>query len=141
MGEQRTVQEVFDLHHELMLELDMSGQADLFAEDGEIHFPFAPAGAPSTVKGRDNIRKLLVETGERVRAAGHRPTGYRNETRHQTSDPGILITQFEVHVEDGAGSSFDIPYLQVLTVRNGEIAVLGDYFTPATAAMKLAGKA
>lgn len=120
-----------------MLELDMSGQADLFAEDGIIRLPFAPVGAPREIRGREEIRAFLVQAGERVRRTGHRPVEYRNDLRHQSIDPGVVISQFEVHIDDGSETGVDIPYLQVLTVRDGEITCLADYFTPFTASMKL----
>jgi hypothetical protein len=39
---------------------DMNGQADLFAADGTLEWPFAPPGMPRRIEGRKAIRAVLV---------------------------------------------------------------------------------
>ena len=38
---------------------DLAGYLDLFSEDVDYEFPFAPAGRPGRVSGRGNLRKYL----------------------------------------------------------------------------------
>jgi len=38
---------------------DLDGYLDLCAEDIEVEFPFAPAGRPERVRGRENLRGYL----------------------------------------------------------------------------------
>ena len=61
--------EIIERHRQAVLALDMAAQAELFAEDGVLEFPFAPAGAPSSLIGREQIHSLAGECG-RVLAGG-----------------------------------------------------------------------
>src|SRR5690349_127741 len=84
--------EVFErLHRAVRDDYDMETQAALFAEDGTLEWPFAPAGMPRRIKGREAIRRLLDAAGHRARQAGRRITGYRAVVVHETSDPDVIV--------------------------------------------------
>ncbi len=124
-----TSREVFDRLHRLVLNYDADGQADLFAPDGVWEFPFASEGIPRRLEGREQIRAIGKMGMERSRQSGRRLTGYHAVVVHKTSDPEVIIVEFELHGEIAAtGKSYQIPYIQVLRVRNGLIVSLRDYF-------------
>lgn len=51
--------QLFDQALDLLLKKDMAGFAGLWAEDGRMEFPFAPASWPSEVNGREAIHDYL----------------------------------------------------------------------------------
>lgn len=98
---------------------------DLYAEDGVHEMPFARPGVPRRLEGRDNIRAFLG------RAAGAAPmtfTEFRNVRVHETTDPGTIICEYDLHgVVTKTGEPFVFSYVLLLTVRNGQIALVRDY--------------
>jgi uncharacterized protein len=124
-------------HRELMLALDMSGQADLYAEDGVFEFPFAPPGLPSRFEGRESVRAMLVAAGRMTEDSGHRPIDLEDVRVHITADPEIVISEFVVVIESSDGARIRVPYISVTQIRDGEILVYRDYATSRTAEVKL----
>ncbi len=91
--------EVVERIHRLVLDGDVEGQADLFAPDGVLEWPFAPAGVPTRLEGRQAIREVLAPIGRRLReAAVTRPTGMRSVV-HQTLDPEVVVVEVELEGE------------------------------------------
>ncbi|HEU0113534.1 MAG TPA: nuclear transport factor 2 family protein [Thermomicrobiales bacterium] len=107
---------------------DLEGFADLFAEDGVIDYPFAPAGALRRLQGREEIRRVLREAAAIPRRAGRRVTKIASLVVHQTTDPETIVAEFALEGEIVAtGKSYRLPYIQVLRVRDGRIVSLRDY--------------
>jgi ketosteroid isomerase-like protein len=129
-----TPREVVERVHRLAMVYDIEGEADLFAPDGVLEWPFAPAGAPRRLQGREEIRAVLGPLARRVRQAGTRMTGFHNVVVHETLDPEVIIVEFEAHGEvEATGSTYELPYIQVFRVRDGEIVWFRDYFGAGTA--------
>lgn len=106
-------------------------QADLYAADGVMEFPFAPGGAPRRIEGQEAIRRLLVALGERARAAGARIDQERSSlVVYETQDPEVVIVEIEAHGEAADGTAFVRPYIQVYRVRDGRIVSMRDYLAP-----------
>ena len=123
--------EVFARLQEVVLKFDMDAQADLYAEDGVLEWPFAPEDMPRRVAGREAIRRVLVPLGERARAAGHRLLEYQSLVVHDTSDPEVIIAEFDVRGEIvPSGRPYQLSYVQVLRVRDGRIVTFRDYWNP-----------
>jgi uncharacterized protein len=99
--------------------------SDLYAADGVHEMPFAPPGVPRRIEGRDNIRAFLN------RAAGAAPmtfNEFRNVRIHETTDPDTIICEYDLHGEvSKTGDPFEFSYVLLLTVRNGEIALVRYY--------------
>jgi ketosteroid isomerase-like protein len=122
--------EVFERVHRLILDHDLEAYADLFAVDGAIELPFAPPGLPRQVRGRESIRAFFAAAGDRLQRAT-RLTGFRDMVLHETLDPEVIVTEFEVHGElTATGQPYQFRNLQVLRVRDGEILSLRDYWNP-----------
>jgi ketosteroid isomerase-like protein len=124
--------EVFErLHRAVQDDYDMETQAALFAEDGALEWPFAPAGMPRRIEGREAIRRVLGAAGERARQAGRRIAGYSAVVVRETTDPEVIVAEFDLHGEVGAtGEAYQLSFIQVLRVRNGQIVSMRDYFNP-----------
>jgi ketosteroid isomerase-like protein len=128
--------EVVERVHRMAMDYDLTGQADLYAADGVLEWPFAPAGVPRRTEGREEIRRVLEALGHRVRGAGTRLTGLNSVVIHETLDPEVVIVELEAHAEVPAtGMTYQLPYIQVLRIRDGQIASFRDYFGSGTAAV------
>jgi ketosteroid isomerase-like protein len=121
---------VFERMQRLILERRFDAYADLFAGDGAIELPFAPPGVPRRVQGREEIRAFFRAGTERVASAARR-WEFRSVVVHETADPEVIVTEFEVHGQVTAtGGPYQFSNLQVMTVRGGEIVSLRDYWNP-----------
>jgi uncharacterized protein len=131
MNEIASPREVFArLHESVRDDYDMDGQADLYATDGVLEMPFAPSGMPSSARGREAIRTLLVAAGQRARQSFRRIVRYDPLVIHDTADPEVIIAEFDVNGEvTTTGAVYRIPFIQVLRVRDGEIVSMRDYFS------------
>ena len=127
--------EVVERVHRLAAEYDMTGQAELYAPDGVLEWPFAPAGVPRRIEGRERIREVLASLEPAVKAADTRLTAIPTVDIHETTDPEVVIVEFEARAEVPAtGETFPLPYIQLFRVRDGQILLFRDYFGPLTAA-------
>jgi ketosteroid isomerase-like protein len=127
--------EMVERVHRLAAAYDLRGQADLYALDGVLEWPFAPAGVPQRVEGRERIREVLASLEGAVRRAGTCVTTVRATAVHQTPDPEVVIVELEVAGElTTTGATYQLPYIQVFRIRDGQIVLFRDYFGPGTAA-------
>ena len=95
---------------------------ELYAQDALVEYPFA-LPVPARLDGREAIRRYFAAVARmplELRA--------RNITVHQTSDPEVVIAEWDY---DGlittTGRSFQVSNIQVSTVRNGQIVASRDY--------------
>ncbi len=120
---------------DLLLKHDMAGFAGLWAEDGVLEFPFAGPGYPKRVEGRDAITEYLrdypnlLDIREVVA-----------KTVHETTDPAVVVAEFTVAgVVVATGKPYELSYIAVITVEDGEIRHYRDYWSPLAAAEVLGG--
>jgi ketosteroid isomerase-like protein len=126
----QTPRAIFErLHRAVRDDYDMDTQADLYAPDGVLEMPFAPAGTPRRIEGREAIRQVLKMAGNRARRDGRRIVAYRNVVVRATDDPEVIVAEFDLHGESTAtGATYTLPFIQVLRVRDGQIVAMRDYF-------------
>jgi ketosteroid isomerase-like protein len=120
---------------DLLLKHDMAGFAGLWAEDGVVEFPFAAAGYPPRVEGRDAIREYLRGYPDLldVRAV-------TAKTVHETTAPGVVVAEFTVAgVVVASRKPYELSYVAVITVEDGRIRHYRDYWSPLAAAGLLGG--
>ena len=112
----------------------------MFTEDGVYDAPLVPDGHPlHRLVGRDAIR-----TG--VRAYHQQPTdlGTMNVERsasvlHDTADPDVFMAEIDVAFDQADGRQTTMSLVWIFRLRDGEIAMLRDYFVePAFAAVQAA---
>ncbi|MEU8634436.1 nuclear transport factor 2 family protein [Amycolatopsis sp. NPDC048633] len=127
--------ELVDHALDLLLEHDMTAFAGLWAEDGILEFPFAGPGYPKRVEGRDAIREYLrdypnlLDIREVVA-----------KTVHETADPAVVVVEFTVAgVVVASRKPYEMSYIAVITVEDGEIRRYRDYWSPLAAAEVLGG--
>jgi ketosteroid isomerase-like protein len=120
--------DVFERVLRAIQDVQMDVYADLFAADATLELPFAPPGVPRRIEGREAIGAFIRAGAERLRAAPPH-FQFRSIVVHETADPEVIVTEFEVHGV-AAGDPYQFSNLQVMAVRNGEIASLRDYWNP-----------
>jgi uncharacterized protein len=119
----------------LLLAKDMVGFADLWAPDGVLEFPFAAPGYPTRLTGRTEVRDYLRDYPSVVDL--HAVTSL---DVHQSVDPEVVVVEFEVDgVAVRTGRPYEMRYIAVLTVRDGQIQRYRDYWSPLAAATALGG--
>jgi uncharacterized protein len=122
-----TPREVLARMHELTL-TDDKAVVDLYAEDGAHELPFAPPGAPRRIEGREALRALMNAQSGRSPVTYE---GFENLTVWETTDPEVIIAEYEIAGTGADGAGFRIPQLLVLRVRDGRIALTRSYLNPA----------
>jgi uncharacterized protein (TIGR02246 family) len=120
MPESPTPRAVFERLSQGISEGRWTDLADLYAEDAVVDQPFLPS-ASAHIEGRETIRAHFAgaaKTGLRLVA--------RNVVVHQTTDPEVVIAEFDYDITAtrGTGTAANI---QVLRVRDGLIRETRDY--------------
>jgi ketosteroid isomerase-like protein len=98
---------------------------DLFAEDAVVETPFAPPGHPPRREGRQAI---LDGLNPQRAAFPIRIDGCRTRAVHDTADPETIIVEYDLTATSTrTGRQATAPFIGVLTVRDGRIAVWREY--------------
>jgi uncharacterized protein len=124
MANTMTPRQAFERIQQTTLTKDPSA-SDLYAENGVHEMPFASPGRPRRIEGRENIRAFFDQ------ASGGDPmifTEFRNIRIHDTADPDTIICEYDLAgVVVKTGEPFTLSYILVITVRDGELALVRDY--------------
>ncbi|MER5864913.1 nuclear transport factor 2 family protein [Kitasatospora sp. NPDC002040] len=132
----RTPQEIFEQYvYAGTLSRDADALAGQFTEDGVFEAPLLADGAgfPRRLVGREAIRSAMAAYYARPVTGGRAPnlakTGY---VLHTTADPDVFIAEIDT-VFDGEGDADNVTVslVQIFRIRDGRIARLRDYFSPA----------
>lgn len=102
---------------------------DLFTPDGILEFPFAPAGVPTRVQGREALLAHMTHFPETF------DVEFVDLAFHETTDPGRVIAEFR---SVGRAAPTGKPYEQtcisvVYTDEEGRITRYIDYWNPLVA--------
>jgi uncharacterized protein len=126
-----SAREVFEQAKRLSLAKDLDGFADLFAPDGVHELPFAPPGIPRRLEGRETLRGYFTAiTGTPLKHAS-----FENMTVYETTDPGVIIAEYDAHgTVTSTGRPYQLRYVQVVEVRDGQIRLWRDYWDPLASA-------
>ncbi|MFV2172677.1 nuclear transport factor 2 family protein [Actinomadura sp. LOL_016] len=131
----RTPEGVFRRMLELLMAKDMDGIAGLWAPDGTIAFPFAEAGAPTRLDGREAVREYLAGYPD-----VYDVTGVPAARVHRTGDPETVVLEFSAEGRTvRTGAPYRMDYVTVVTVRDGLIIECRDYWSPVQAARASGG--
>ena len=105
--------------------------AAMFTGDGVLDAPLVPQGYPlhRRLVGRDAIR-----TGTSVYHQQPTYQGTVNVERsayvlHDTADPDVFIAEIDVAFDEAEGRRTTMSLVQIFRLRDGQIAMLRDYFT------------
>lgn len=121
---------VWERSHQHVQSYDLERFADMFAIDGVLELPFAPAGVPRRLDGREAIRRFLAPAGRAAREAGRRIVGYSSVVLHQSTDPEVVVAEFDLDGVTATGETYRLSYIQVVRVRDGRIVHMRDYMDP-----------
>lgn len=107
---------------------DPGDMADCYAPSVVIEMPFAVA---PLIPAR--VETTREELRERFRAgtASRRYKSLGDVVIHETTDPGVVIIEYELHGEFAqTAEPFSLRFLMVLTIRDGQIVHSRDYSNP-----------
>lgn len=131
MGESKPLspRDVVRETHRAVLAGDADGFARRFAENAVLEFPLSAEGAvPTRVEGRDSIRKMAATLGKHFERAGTRLRRFEHLIVHETTDPEVLVVEFEALGEAQASEgAYRLPDVQIWRVRAGEVLSMRDY--------------
>ena len=123
-----TPADILARRRQLMLSGDADGFADLFTPDAVMEFSFhGPPGTPVRLEGREAIR----EYSRRVMASPLRLEEYEVAELYQTQDPEVVIVEmWATATLTTTGQSFATKSVQILRIREGQIALFRDFANP-----------
>jgi hypothetical protein len=104
--------EVFERARRCVVASDANGFADLFATEGFMEFPFGGAVVelPACLEGRETIRRHIATALARSRESGRRLLGYDAIELHETTDPEVIIVEFDLEGEvTRTGQTYQVP--------------------------------
>ncbi|MEU0255343.1 nuclear transport factor 2 family protein [Streptomyces sp. NPDC006184] len=110
----------------LLLDKDIAGWIDLWAEDGVMEFPFAPEGRPGRLEGREAIAAYMRPYPDHIDLHD-----FPDLRIHQTTDPETIVVEMR-----GVGrlvetdKPYEMTYIAVVAVRDGRITSYRDYWNP-----------
>jgi uncharacterized protein len=120
---QRTPREVFLALVNGIAEGNPDGLPELYAEQIDVSHPFDPLHA-APIRSREEIRRRLAQ----LAAGGRRPSRrVGHVTIHETTDPEVIVAEFEYQGTTEAGEPYALPAIFVMRVRDGEIVTSRDY--------------
>ena len=123
MAQPRSPREVFLALVNGIAAGDPDGLPELYAEQIDVVHPFDPLRG-ARYRSREEIRKGM----ERLRAAGPRPRRrVGNVVIHETTDPEVIVAEFEYQGTSDAGEPYALPAIFVMRVRDGQIVSSRDY--------------
>ena len=94
----------------------------LYAEQTDVVHPFDPLRQPA-LRTRDELRGHFTSAGTGPGLARR----VANVTIHQTTDPEVIVAEFQYQGTTNAGEPYALPAIFVMRVRNGEIVSSRDY--------------
>jgi uncharacterized protein (TIGR02246 family) len=123
-----TPADVLARRRHLILTGDADGFADLFTPDAVIEVPFAgPPGMPARLDGREAIRAYARQ----VMASPVQLEDFEVAELYQTVDPEVVIVEMQTKgTVTTTGRSFTATSIQILRIRDGQIALFRDFPDP-----------
>jgi ketosteroid isomerase-like protein len=121
---------VFDAFLKASVENRWDDSADCYAEDVTIDMPFTLPGVPRVSHGREEMRRRFHRAG-----AVRRIVRAENVVVHETTDPEVLVAEFDLH-QEARGEAFVATYVMVMTIKDGLITYSRDYSDTAAAAAR-----
>ncbi|GII55534.1 hypothetical protein Pth03_39230 [Planotetraspora thailandica] len=127
--------EAFERFRDYLLAGTSAGLERFLADDGVVESPFAPSGVPRRVEGREAFAARAVPQREALRGR-IRFTAVRNVVVHETTDPQVAVVEYEVEaVREADGLRAAAPFVVVVRVRDGRVALWREYQNPAAMAL------
>jgi ketosteroid isomerase-like protein len=104
--------------------------AAMFTEDGVYDSPLVPGDHPlHRMVGRDAIRAGTGAYHQRPVYQGTMNVERSAYVLHDTQDPDVFMAEIDVAFDEADGQRTTMSLLQIFRLRDGQIAMLRDYFT------------
>lgn len=118
--------ELADVFLELLRKPDWDGWIELWADDGVLEFPYAPADVPSRVEGKDAILAYMKDA---VTVLKLEPTATR--TIFPMLDPQMLVMDAEIRSHlISTGEPYNQRYVKFLEYDDGKLQRCVEYWNP-----------
>jgi ketosteroid isomerase-like protein len=125
-----TPKEIFERYVRAGLTKNADAQAEMYAPDGIFEAPLAPPGGPypRRLEGRAAIRESFAALHRRSAEADITVLPEKSRyVLHVTEDPDVFIAEIDTALEVG-GEAATMSLVQIFRMRDGQIALLRDYF-------------
>jgi ketosteroid isomerase-like protein len=124
-----THQELFERYVWAGMTGDADLMAGLFAVDGVFEAPLvAPGGPfPHRLEGREAVRAGMADYYRRPPPAYAVDPDRSRYVLHETADPDVFVAELD-GVATLDGREVALPIVRIFRLRDGEIALLRDYF-------------
>ncbi|WP_327112553.1 nuclear transport factor 2 family protein [Streptomyces sp. NBC_01341] len=110
----------------LLLDHDIDGWIALIADEAVFEFPYAPAGFPAKLEGKEAVAAYMRGYPEAIDL--REVVGLRI---HELRDPDTVVAEWRgVGRIVATGAPYEMPYVAVVTVEDGRIAHYRDYWNP-----------
>ncbi|WP_432250259.1 nuclear transport factor 2 family protein [Streptomyces sanyensis] len=113
----------------LLLDKNIPAWVALWAEDGLMELPFAPEGWPRRLQGKEAVAAHMRHYPDHIDLHD-----FPDLRIHRTADPETVVVEMR-----GVGrlvetdAPFDMTYITVVTVHEGQITSYRDYWNPLAA--------
>ncbi|MCE4947898.1 nuclear transport factor 2 family protein [Streptomyces albulus] len=122
----RSPEKIFRHGLRLLLDQDIAGWVELWAEDGVFEFPFAPEGRPRRLEGKPAVAAYMRAYPDHIELHD-----FPELTVHRTQDPRTIVVEMSaVGRLVATEGPFAMSYVAVVTVVDGRITHYRDYWNP-----------
>ena len=114
---------------------DPGAVAAMFTEDGVYEAPLVPDGhrlprrLAGRLAGRDAIRAGMDAFHRELPSGGTVDARQSRLVLHETADADVFIAELDAVLDHPGGRREPVSLVQIFRVRDGQIAMLRDYFT------------
>ncbi|WP_408976381.1 nuclear transport factor 2 family protein [Paenibacillus jiagnxiensis] len=119
-------QKIFHEFAESILTHDVARFAELFDDQAVLEYPFAPAGYPQSLDGKETIREYMEKFPELIRISR-----FSEPEIHEDANSNVIVFEFTCEATVPAtGKPYNQTYISVIHLKNGKIARYKDYWNP-----------
>jgi uncharacterized protein len=105
---------------------DATDLLDLMAEDGVVEFPFAGPGRPKKLSGHRDLTAYLEPLADLLAIES-----FTDPVVHWTPNPKVVILEFSIVGRMRSnGQPYKQSYVEIVTVQDGKIENIRDYWNP-----------
>ena len=118
-------QQVFLQHLDCLATGRAGDWVRLFAADGVLDFPYAPAGFPGRVRGYEQLRAHITGFVEEFEVV------FDDVVFHETVDESLVVAELRGHgTSRTTGLPYEQVYVSIVRTKDGLIAHYADYWNP-----------
>ena len=129
-NERARIQHVLQLYMSLYAQQRWDEWIDLWADDGVLEFPFAPAGRRSRYAGKPDILAYMTATAARM-AGRIEVEGLEYFRIHPMLEPTTICLEMGVKGQVlETGAPYHQRYISIIETKGGKISLYREYWNP-----------